>query len=118
MASKMKKHRGIGLSVWLIFLALMNIISLVLIIGTARGPDAITYPYLVAGLFVFSAAKFVAFIAIWFWERWGLYVLAFAVIGTMAIGIILTASVWYAFNEILPIAILGWMLRDKYDNFD
>ena len=116
--TKKKKNRGLGLSIWLILLALMNLLTLVLIVGRARGPEMMSFPYLMAALLIFSAGKVVSVIGIWFWERWGLYVYAGSVIGTMAVGLMLTGTWLYAFNEILPLAILGWLLKDKYDNFE
>lgn len=113
-----KKERGLWLSIWLILIVLMNLLTLVLIVDRVNQPQAMIFPYLIAALFIFSAAKVVAAIGIWVWERWALYVYAGAVIGTMAVGLVLTGTWLYAFNEILPMAILGWMLKDKYDYFE
>ena len=112
-----KKERGLWLSLMLVVIVLMNLLTLALIVGRAKGPATVSYPYLMAALLVFSAAKVVAAIGIWVWERWALYVYAGAVIGTIAIGLMLTGTWVFAFNEILPMAILGWLLKDKYDNF-
>ncbi len=119
MAKKViKKERGLWLSIWLILIVLMNLMTLVLIVDRVKQPEAMSFPYLMTALLVFSAAKVVAAIGIWVWERWALYVYAGAVIGTMVIGLMLTGELLFAFNEILPIAILGWMLKDKYNYFD
>ncbi len=112
-----KKERGLWLSIWLILIVLVNLLTLALIVDRANQLEAMSFPYLMAALFVFSAAKVVAAIGIWVWERWALYVYAGAVIGTMVVGLVLTGTWLYAFNEILPLAILGWMLKDKYDYF-
>ena len=116
--STKKQERGLGLSIWLVLLLLMNLLTLVLILGRARGPETLSYPYLMAALLILSAAKVVSVIGIWLWERWGLYVYAASVVGTIAVGLMLTGTWLFAFNEVLPLAILGWLLKDKYDNFD
>lgn len=111
------KQHGFWLSFVLILMVIINLLTLALIIGQAKSPQSMNYPYLMAGLFIFTAAKIVSAIGIWFWERWALYVYAGSVIGTIVIGLLLTGTGLFAFNEILPLAILGWLLKDKYDNF-
>ena len=111
------KQRGFWLSFILILMALINLLTLALIIDRVQAPQSMNYPYLMAGLFIFTAAKIVAAIGIWFWERWALYVFAGSVIGTIVVGLLLTGTWLFAFNEVLPLAILGWLLRDKYDYF-
>ena len=113
-----KKTRGLWLSIWLILIILMNLLTLVMIVARAKGPEILSFPYLMAVLFLLSAAKVVAAIGIWVWERWALYVYAAAVVGTIAVGLMLTGTWVFAFNEILPMAILGWLLKDKYGNFE
>jgi cytochrome c oxidase subunit IV len=112
-----KKERGLWLSIWLILIILMNLLTLVLIVDRIQQPETMSFPYLITALFVFSAGKVVAAIGIWVWERWALYVYAGAVVGTIVIGLMLTGTWLFAFNEALPMAILGWMLKDRYDYF-
>ena len=117
--TKNKKHkqRGTFLSIVLVLIVLMNLLTLALIVGRAKSPEIMSFPYMMAALLILSAAKVVAAIGIWMWERWALYVYAGAVVGTIVVGLILTGTWLFAFNEILPLAVLGWLLKDKYDNF-
>jgi hypothetical protein len=115
--NKMHKQRGTFLSIVLVLIVLMNLLTLALIVGRAKSPEIMSFPYMMAALLILSAAKVVAAIGIWMWERWALYVYAGAVVGTIVVGLILTGTWLFAFNEILPLAVLGWLLKDKYDNF-
>lgn len=116
---KKTKHRGFWLSLVLVLMGISSLLSVFLILNYVQVPGTQpNYPWLLAGLFVATVAKLVAVVGIWFWEKWALYIYAGSVVATIAIGLMLTGTWLFTFNEVLPLAILGWLLKDKYDNFD
>jgi hypothetical protein len=42
---------------------------------------------------------------------------AVSVVVSVIIGLMLTGWWLIVFNEVLPLAILGWLIRDKWSNF-
>jgi hypothetical protein len=61
-------------------------------------------------------ANVVAAVGIWYWKKWGPYVYAYSAILALVIGLV-TVGVWSVFYMVLPVAILGWLLRTKWDYF-
>ena len=61
-------------------------------------------------------ANVVAAIGIWNWQKWGLYVYAGSTILALVIGLV-TVGIWSVFYMVLPLAILGWLLRTKWSYF-
>ncbi len=114
---KQKASRGVFLSIWLGLMIVVNLVTFALIMDRVKSSQVL-FPYMLSLLLLITVAKIVATVGIWVWERWALYVYAGAVVGTIIIGLVLTGTWLFAFNEILPLAILGWLLRDKYANFN
>lgn len=110
------KNRGIWLSVWLILMVLHAILMFFLV------RDATTQGYaeqswITAALAITSLAIAISAVAIWFWKKWGLYLYGIAIIVEMALGVILTGSVWFILYDIIPPVILGYLIREKWDDF-
>jgi len=61
-------------------------------------------------------ANVVAAIGIWNWQKWGPYVYAGSTILALVIGLV-TVGIWSVFYMVLPLAILGWLLRTKWSYF-
>jgi hypothetical protein len=82
------------------------------------GQQAPARPWILPALVLLSLADIVAAIGVWNWKRWGvrLYVLS-TVIG-IAIGLLVTASQLIVFHDIIPLAILGYLIKDKWAYFD
>jgi hypothetical protein len=116
--SSNSKERGTWLSIWLILIILHSILSVILIIDLTKQPDATTLPWYLSLLFIAAVAKIVAAVAIWLWERWGLYLYAGAILVSTIIGILMTGTLLIVFNDVLPLAILGYLLRNKWDYFN
>lgn len=110
-------ERGTALSVWLILVAAHSFLAIFLVLYLMKQPDSPTRDWLVTGLILLSGAKAVSVLAIWYWKRWGLYLYLGSVIGLTVIGLVMTGMLLYIFNEFLPLAITGWLLRGKLDNF-
>jgi len=109
------KHRGFWLSFILIVMALHGIFGTVLYY-TIRTQEALDRPWLISLMALHSLANVIAVIGIWFWKKWALYVYAASTVLALFVGLI-SFGAWTVFYMIVPIAILGWMLRAKWDSF-
>jgi hypothetical protein len=110
-------ERGIGLTIWLALLVFQSALGIVLILDLTNRPDDPSRPYLLAALFILSAVKLIGVLGIWLWKRWGLYTYAGAVVGIAIIGLMLTGTALMVFYELLPVAITGWLVREKLQHF-
>lgn len=112
-----RKERGIGLTIVLILVMVHSILTAFVYLRYTQDPSGNFTPWLVTALFLAAVAKFVAAAGIWMWERWGIYVFLGATLVDVAVGILLTGTMLIVFNEILPVAILAWLVRDRMQEF-
>lgn len=110
------RERGCWLSGWLILMILHGVLSSALIYYQAKLPGA-NSPGWLGVLFLVAIADIVAAIAIWYWQRWGLILYAIATVVSIAVGLILTRTQLWVFHEIIPLAILGYLVKDKWAYF-
>jgi hypothetical protein len=57
-----------------------------------------------------------AALGIWYWKKWALYVYAASTVLGLVVGL-LSVGIWSVFYMVLPLAILGWVLRTKWEYF-
>jgi len=62
-------------------------------------------------MILISIADIVAAIGIWFWKQWAIYLYVISTVVATAIAIVVTASVWASLYQMLPVAILGYVLN-------
>jgi len=110
------KERGCWLTGWLILMLLDGIISSLLIffLRNQSGDDSTIWLGLLA---LASIAIVVATVAIWYWQRWGLILYAISIGISIVVGLVLTRSQLWVFHEIIPLAILGYLVKDKWADF-
>jgi hypothetical protein len=112
------RERGIWLSIWLIIIMLYGIGVAVFIYVAANQPDApSSFPWYITALVISVMAKLSGAIAIWNWRRWGLFLYTGGVVLAVIVGLVLTGLLSLVFVYIIPLAILGWLLKDKYSYF-
>ena len=111
------KDRGTWLSLWLILIAIHGVFASALI-WYLRNQDGLTSPWWVwVTLFLTALADIVAVIGAWNWKRWGLWLYAISTALGIAAGLVLTASQFIVFHDIIPLVILGWLVKDKQSYF-
>ena len=64
-----------------------------------------------------SLLNIIAVVGIWFWQKWALYVYAVSTVLALIAGLMTGYGMYSSFYVILPVAILGWLLRTKWDYF-
>jgi hypothetical protein len=112
------KERGTWLSIWLIFIMLHGILASVLIWYLRNQGGASSPAWIVATLFTMAIVDIVAAILIWNWKRWGLWLYAISTVVGIVIGLVLTRSQLWVFHDIIPLVILGFLVKDKQSYFD
>jgi hypothetical protein len=112
-----KKQRGGWLTAWLVLMMIHGIFAAFLVLYLREQKDGVSAVWVLLVLFALAVAHIVAALAIWEWKRWGLIVYAAAVIVSMVVGLILTHTQLWVFHEILPLVILGYLVKDKLPAF-
>lgn len=111
-----EKERGCWLTGWLLLMAIHGIVASLLVFYLRRQPGSDS-PLWLAVLAAVSVATVVAAIAIWYWKRWGLILYAVTIAVGIVVGLILTRTQLWVFHEIIPLAILGYLVKDKWAYF-
>lgn len=111
------KERGIWLSLWLILILLHGIFASGLIWYLRSQRSDPSPSWVLAILFLLAVADIVAALAAWKWKKWGLWLYASSTAVGIVIGLVLTASQLVVFHDIIPLLILGYLVRDKRDSF-
>ena len=116
----MRKSRGTGLTIVLVLMAIHGIIAGAAYLALYKEPSTITMTTHITRLALMGLhmlANVVAAVGIWFWKKWALYIYAASTV--VALVLVLISGIWYgAFYVVLPLAIVGWLLRTKWDYFD
>lgn len=112
------KERGTWLSIWLVFIGLHGILSSVLVWYLRNQQNESSPSWVLATLFLLSLADVVAAIAAWYWKKWGLWLYAISTGIGIVLGLVLTRSQLWVFHDLLPLVILGYLVRDKRNGFD
>ena len=111
-----KKVRGTWLTIALVVIALHGIVAS-LLYYSQRSQDFINRPYLIVLAVLHSLLDVVAAVGIWYWKKWALYVYGASTVIALVAGL-LSGIPLSAFYVVLPLAILGWLLRTKWDYFE
>ena len=111
MTKQQHKVRGCGLSGMLILIALHGVLSVVLVRDAVRGEYAPQMPLILASLVIIAIADIIAAIGMWYWKKWGLYLFAIATLIGIGAHIVLTANIWIAIYDIIPLGILGYLIN-------
>jgi uncharacterized membrane protein (DUF2068 family) len=112
------RERGCLLTGMLVLIAVHGVGAAYLIfqLRADRDPGALawTAPVLLA----LAISDIVAAVAIWYWKKWGLKLYSISTAIGIAAGLILTASQLVVFHDIIPLAVLGYLIKDRWSEFD
>jgi hypothetical protein len=113
-----KKQRGGWLTAWIVLMMIHGIFAAFLVLYLREQKGGASPVWVLLVLFALATAHVIAALAIWEWKRWGLIVYAAAIVVSMVVGLILTGTQLWVFHEILPLAILGYLIKDKMNAFE
>ena len=112
-----RKERGVWLTIALVLMAVHGIVA-AYFYGTAKmGAYPNAQNWVVSLMVIHSLMNIIAAIGIWFWQRWALQVYAASAVLALIAGLLTGYGMYSAFYMILPVAIVGWLLRSKWEYF-
>ena len=110
------KERGIWLQIILVVMAIHGIFAAYFYYTVRTQEPYLDRPMILTLMVIHSLANVVAVIGIWFWKKWALYVYAGSTILALVVGL-LSIGAWSVFYMVLPLVILGYVLRSKWGYF-
>jgi hypothetical protein len=114
--AKVTKVRGFGLSFMVILILLHGIVATILYSVLRTDTATIDRPWLITLMIWHSIMNIVAAAGIWYWQKWALWLYLIST-GLALVAGILGIGIWSVFYMILPLAIVGWVLRSKWSYF-
>jgi hypothetical protein len=116
-AKNQKKERGFWLTLFLVIMALHGIFAAYFYYAVRVGEPSLDRPWILTLMVIHSLANILAAVGIWYWKKWALYVYAVSTILGLVVGL-LSIGAWSTFYMVLPLAILGYILRTKWNYFN
>lgn len=110
------KERGTLLVILLVLMAVHGIVAAFAYYSMINNP-ATDRNLVVAMMVIHSLANVVSAAGIWFWKKWALYLYAASTVLALVAGLI-SVGAWSVFYLVLPVAIVGWVLRTKWSYFE
>lgn len=108
-----KKQHGGLLTAAIVIMAIHAVFNVVALISLRKAEYLNAPPWLYGTAILVGLATIISAIALWYWKRWGLYLYLVATIASMVLGVIVFATGYAAIYNILPLAILGWILNSQ-----
>ncbi len=110
-----KKERGALLTTVLVVIAVQGIFAAYLYYTQNNAVEA-QRPWILSAMVLHSLANIAAAIGLFYWKKWGLYVYAASALVAVVAGLLsgVPGALWY---QILPVFILGWIIREKRQYF-
>jgi hypothetical protein len=108
---QVKKERGGLLTFLLVLIMLHAIFATYLAYTYLKAEYDPQRPLILTGLLLISLADIVAAVGMWYWKKWGIYLYAVTRVAATAIHLMLTGSLLVVFYDLLPVAILGYVIN-------
>jgi hypothetical protein len=105
-----KKERGTLLSIFIVLIGLHGVLGAYIGYATLKS-EYVQAPWVLPVLTLVSVAAVVSAVAMWYWKQWGIYLYAIVCIAQAAVHLMLTGSLMVVFYDILPVAILGYVIN-------
>jgi hypothetical protein len=113
-----KKERGFWLGLILVLIVVHGLAAALFYYYVRVTPAfELSRPWIITLASLHFLANAVAAVAIWFWKKWGWYIYMGSAVLGLVLGLV-TVGIWSAFYMILPLAILGYVLRNKWYYFE
>jgi len=110
-----KKVRGGGLTILLVLIFLHSILATAIAYSTLKAEYRST-SWVLPVMGLISLAGIVAAVGMWYWKKWGIYLYAAISVISAVIHILLTGSTMVVFYDLIPVAILGYVITLQSKN--
>jgi hypothetical protein len=114
-----RKIRGTWLTIALVVMVLHGLLAAIYYAAAKVDSVYLARPWLISLMVLHFLANVLAAIGIWYWKKWGVYIYIASTILAVIVGLITTGlGMVSVFYMVLPLVILGWLLRTKWSYFE
>jgi len=113
-----KRERGWLLTIAIILVGISGVIGLIVSLGENGFRTDNLPAWFIAAAAAAAIADIVAAFGLWTWKQWGYYLYLGATLASIALGLIATGSLMFAFSHIIPFAIVGYIILPKWKYFE
>jgi len=110
-----RKERGFWLTLALVLMVVTGLVA-AYFYNAAKDPS-VERVWILSAMVIANLLDVAAAVGIWFWKKWGLYVYAVASILALVAGLV-SVGMLASFYLVMPVAIVGWLLRTKWSYFE
>ena len=111
-----KKVRGGGLTILLILIFLHSLLATAIAFSYLKAEYVGSTSWILPLFSLISVAGIVAAVGMWYWKKWGIYLYAAISVISAVIHILLTGSTMVVFYDLIPVAILGYVITLQSKN--
>ena len=104
------KTRGTVLSILLVLIFLHAVLATAVAYSTLKEEYAAATSWVLPVLGLVSLADIVAAVGMWYWKKWAITLYAVTRVVATVIHLMLTGSFLVVFYDLLPVAILGYVI--------
>jgi hypothetical protein len=114
------KERGWLLTTLLVLIAVHAILAPYIVYVSQTKAYTSSHPWVMPILILVSIGNLVGVAGMFLWKTWGYYVYLGAQALATSFHIVLTGSVWVVFYDVIPVAILAYVInqQNKWKYFD
>lgn len=116
--AKQNRERGGLLTAAIVYVIIHGFLLLGLVYGEQSLRNMNVPNWWIPTVIGMSVAGVVAGIALWNWKKWGYYLYLVASLVGMGLGLLATGSLLFVFSAAIPVAIVGYILMQKWSLFD
>ena len=114
---KPRKTRGTLLTIALVVMILHGLLAAIFYAVARFDTTNLDRPWALGLMVVHFLANVAAAVGLFYWQKWAMYVYAGSTIIAVVVGL-LTVGIWSVFYMVLPLVIIGWLLRTKWSYFE
>ena len=109
------KERGFWLTFVLVIMALHGIVATLFYTSAKAGAAPNARTWILTLMIIHCVLDVIAVVGIWYWKKWALYVYAFSTVLSVIAGLLTGFGMYSVFYMIMPLVIIGWLLRTKWN---
>lgn len=117
-AKTQKPQRGALLTIALVLVILHGFFMFAVYWTTIGNMGREAAPWTLIVMTLVTVADVIAGIAMWYWKKWGMYLYFIATVVKTVLTLAMTGSLTMVFAGLLPMIIVGYIIKPHLKHFD
>lgn len=117
-SARQHRDRGGLLTAAIVYVIIHGFLLLGLVFGEQSLSDLNVPNWWIPTVLGMAVAGIVAGFGLWNWKRWGYYLFLISSLVGAALGLLATGSMLFMFSAAVPVAIVGYIVMQKWKFFE